>query len=318
MIVVAGEALIDLARDGDRSVALPGGSPFNVAIGLARLGRKVAYLGALSEDAYGDLLARQLHAEHVDLAFTAVIDAPSTLAVIELDEDGHASYRFELDGTSAVMLDIGHVPTLPAAAPLHVSFGAVTAQTRPGGVALARLLQRERGRRMRSLDPNVRPTSIRNRRAYAAQITELAIETELVKTSDEDLAWLFPTRDPVEVAREWVGRGAGLVVVTRGAQGATALRPGHAPVAVPARDVAVTDTVGAGDAFTAGLLACLDAHDRRSAQDLAAMSDDALHDALYVASDVAALACTRPGADPPRLDELSDPVRSACIPAQRN
>lgn len=314
MIVVAGEGLVDLVRVDDEPVALPGGSSFNVAIGLARLGREVAFLGALSRDAFGDLLTQRLRDDRVDLALTSTTDAPTTLAIVHVDEQHQAAYRFELAGTSAVMLHSDDLPALPVDAALHVSFGAVTAHTQPGGAALTGLLRRERGRRVRSLDLNVRPAVIENRRAYAAQMAALVAEAELVKTSDEDLRWLFPTSDPVEVAREWVEQGPSLVVVTQGAQGATALRPADAMIAVPAQAVTVADTVGAGDAFTAALLACLDTHNPRSARDLAALSDDALRNALRFASHVAAITCTRTGADPPRLTDLADEPETACIP----
>jgi fructokinase len=303
MIVIAGEALVDLVPRGEVLEPTLGGSPCNVAVGLGRLGTDAAFLGGLSRDGFGQRLSERLARDGVELGLTVPSDAPTTLAVVHLDDQARASYGFYLEATAAAALTPDLVPSLPDGAPLHVSFGAVTLDTRPAGATLAGLLDAERGRRLLSVDPNVRPTVIVDVAAYATRMDALVAGVDLVKVSDEDLHLLHPDRDPLEVARGWAGTGPDLVVVTRGPRGAIAFRPQGAPTEVPGVPVDVVDTVGAGDAFTAGLLAAFDGQDRLHPGGLAQLTDDDLAAALDQAVRVAALTCGRAGADPPRLDE---------------
>ncbi len=313
-IVVAGEALVDLVpeRDG-RLRPLPGGSPFNVAVGLGRLGVPTGLLGPLSSDGLGDVLAERLDAADVRPLPRARVDRPTTLALVHLDTQGHASYTFYLEGTSATgMTDADVVaagtdaPTF-GPSPLHVSLGAVTL-TAPGtGALLARLLAAGTSRPLVSLDPNVRPAVIADLAAERAAIARAVAACDVVKVSDEDLAVLHPDRDPLAVAGDWARSGPQLVVVTRGAEGATALRADGAALTVAGVPVDVVDTVGAGDAFTSGLLAALDAHDLLDRTALHAATPQLLRTVLAFAARVAAATCARPGADPPTRAEL-DPA----------
>ena len=309
MIVVAGEALVDLVPRGEQLVPLLGGSPYNVAIGSRRLAVETSYLGRCSTDPFGRALLRGLEEEGVDLTLIRETGDPTTLAVVHLDEQGQASYGFYLQGTSAAGLSTTDLPELPAQAALHVSLGAITLDTEPAGRALRTLIEREAPRRVVSLDPNVRPAVIDDPARYAADLDGLLSSCALVKASEEDLAVLHPRRTAVEVALDWAGAGPALVVVTRGADGALAVpvspgsRDGLQEVAAP--EVQIVDTVGAGDAFTAGLLARLDELGRLvDRASLAAIGADELRQALEYAARVAALACTRAGADPPRRAEL--------------
>jgi fructokinase len=303
-VIVAGEALIDLAPRDGLLLPLLGGSPYNVAIGLGRLGIATSYLGGLSSDGFGQRLAEQLTVDGVELHLAPVISGPTTLAVVHLDDDGRARYGFYLDGTSAAGLQEDDLPDLPPDAALHVSFGAITLDTDPAGTTLRSLLEAERGRRVLSLDPNVRPSVITDLQTYATRLDELVRGIDLVKVSDEDLATLRPERDPREVAERWATSGPALVVVTRGPEGAVALTSGGLHVVVPGRAVELVDTVGAGDAFTSGLLAWLDARQLLQRQALEQLSASDLESALEHAVRVAAITCTRAGADPPRADEL--------------
>lgn len=303
MIVVVGEALIDLAPDDERLRPLPGGSAYNVAIGLARLGRATRYVGRLSDDGFGQRLARRMLEAGVDLSDCPRTEQPTTLAVVHLDDRRQASYHFYLADTSAADLDEAGLRDLPAGAALHLSFGAVTVTTEPAGPALARLLAREHPRRLVSLDPNVRPSAIRDLAEARRRLEDLLEHVDLVKVSDEDLHALRPGDAAEDVAARWLERGPSLVVVTRGAGGAVGIGRGHR-VEVRAPDVEVTDTVGAGDAFSAGLLAWLDERDRLSADGLADLDDPGLTEALTHATRVAGITCTRHGADPPRADEV--------------
>jgi fructokinase len=304
VIVVAGEALIDLAPREGLLLPLAGGSPYNVAIGLGRLGATTAFAGPLSSDRFGGLLGERLLTAGVSLDLAPRTDEPTTLAVVHLDDRGRASYAFYLEGTSTRALTAGSLPTLPEGAALHVSFGAVVADTPGTGPALTTLLTDTPGLRLTSLDPNVRPGVIADLGSYAERIERLIGAVDLVKVSDEDLLLLHPGADPLSIARRWAGAGPAAVVVTRGPDGAVAVRPDGTELAVPGRQVVVVDTVGAGDAFTAGLLAWLDDHDQLDRGTLTTMPDAGLRAALEHAVHVAAVTCTRAGAEPPTAAEL--------------
>lgn len=305
-VVVAGEALVDLIPSGD-SLLRPtaAGSPLNVAVGLGRLGVAAAFVGTVSTDRFGDVLATRLDDAGVALDLVTPVDAPTTLAVVHLDDEGRASYGFYLTGTSAAALRTEVLPTLPDGAALHVSFGAIGPTHRPAGEALLDLLHREAGRRLVSLDPNVRPAALD---APTVDRLERAVAVcDVVKASEEDLALLHPDTAPEAVAARWADSGPALVVVTRGPDGAVAFGP-SGRLEVPGRQVDVVDTVGAGDAFTSGLLAgaarlgLLDGAALRTAE------TDALQEVLEHAVRVSALTCTRPGADPPTAAELPEPA----------
>lgn len=304
-IVVAGEALIDLAPRDGLLQPLAGGSPFNVAVGLGRLGVEVSYLGGLSDDGFGRLLEKRLTVDGVDLDLAVSTRAPTTLAIVHLDPDGHAGYAFYLAGTSAAVLEDADLPLLPPAAALHVSLGAVTLTSAPAGLALAMLLEREHGQRLVSLDPNVRPNVIEDLAAYATYLDAAIAAIDLVKASDEDLALLHPGDDAREVAARWAQSGPALVVVTLGRDGAVAVTADGSDIEVPGEPVEVVDTVGAGDAFTSALLAWLDAHGRLSRDAVADLPPGDLEPALAHAVRAAAITCTRVGADPPRASDLA-------------
>ena len=311
-VVVAGEALVDLVPDPDgRLRALPGGSPFNVAVGLGRLGVDTALLGALSDDAFGRLLADRLDDAGVRMRPAARTSRPTTLAMVHLDDAGHASYGFYLDGTSATGFggaDVAQAdaeePAL-ATAPLHVSLGAVTLASDGTGATLAGLIAEAASRPFVSLDPNVRPAVIGDMAAERAALERAVAAVDLVKVSDEDLAALMPGRDPLAVAGEWARSGPALVVVTRGGDGATAVRAEGGTLTVASLPVSVVDTVGAGDAFTSGLLAALDERALLDRHALRSADAGTLREVLDLASRVAAITCTRRGAEPPTRAELA-------------
>lgn len=306
-IVVAGEALIDLAPRGELLLPLPGGSPYNVAVGLARLGRSSEYLGRVSTDGFGQRLLQRLRDEGGGTHYVVPTDEPTTLAVVHLDAQARASYGFYLQGTSTTGLtgeEIDRLPALPDAAPVHVSFGAVTLDD-PAGAALAELLRTGTGERVRTLDPNVRANVIADMPAYAQRMDQLVATCDLVKVSDEDLELLHPGVDPLDTASRWAASGTARVVVTRGPHGAVAFDASGGRRHIAGIEVEVVDTVGAGDAFTSGLLAALDRAGHLSSPDtLASISGDDLDAAVRYAIRVAAITCTRAGSDPPTAAEV--------------
>ncbi len=309
MIIVCGEALIDClpasCEGAEGFVPHVGGSPFNVAVGLARLESNVGYLGRLSTDPFGDLLAERLEADGVDLTHAARTSAPSPLALVHLDEAGVAQYSFHLNGSATTELALDDLPDPLPEEVRAVHTGSLALLLEPGREAVTVLLERASAQgRLTTLDPNVRPTFIADREAYLDDLDRWLAVTDVVKVSDEDLAWVHPEADPVEVARTWLGRGPVLAVLTRGGQGAVAATVDGRTVEVEGVPIDVVDTIGAGDSFTSGLLAWLDAAGALHRDAVAALDDEDLAAAVRFAARVAAVTCTRAGADPPRRADL--------------
>jgi fructokinase len=304
VILVAGEALVDLtpARCGESMGYLPhpGGSPYNVAIGLGRLDVPVAFLGRLSSDAFGRLLREHLQASGVSLAYLVDAAEAATLAFVHLG-GAEPEYSFYTEGTASRMLLPEHLPMIPDGAALH--FGSFSLALEPGASTLEGLMRRESGRRLLSLDPNVRPSLVTDRDAYLRRLEGWVSLVDLVKVSQADLAWLYPRQPAEAVASRWLELGPALVVVTLGSDGSMALGASTRAAAAAPR-VAVVDTVGAGDAFTAAALTYLHLQDALDRSSLEALDAARLEVLLTFANAVAAQTCTRAGADPPRKDEV--------------
>ncbi len=306
-IAVAGEALIDLVvRPDGRIDARPGGGPYNAARTLARLGAPATFLGRLAADGFGRRLRDELTADGVTLGFPEPSDRPTTLAVATLDQAGAAGYAFYLNGTSAA--DVTYealVPALPpAATAVHV--GTLGLIMEPSGSAIERLvLTSVPEETLVLLDPNCRPGAVADHPAYRARLAAIAARADIVKASTEDLAYLYPGTAPEEAAKSLLATGSALVLVTDGPGPARAFlasagQPGEVLAQAPP-PVTVADTIGAGDAFGAGFLAWWTTRGLGRA-DLA--QPDLVRRALRAAAAVAALTCTRPGADPPDLAEV--------------
>lgn len=306
MILCCGEALIDLLpRTGANGEQLfqpfPGGSVFNVAVALGRLGAASGFFSGLSTDFFGATLREALQASGVDIGLVHMSDRPTTLAFVTL-VDGQARYAFFDEGSAGRMLTDNDLPALPVEiAALH--FGSFSLAGEPCGSAYESLMQRESRDRVISLDPNVRPTLIRNRDGYIQRIDRLVEMADIVKLSNDDLDWLAPDALPQDFAAAWLRRGAKLVILTSGAEGAMAMTGRHS-VSVPAVPVKVADTIGAGDTFSAGVLARLDALDLLDKGKIGSLSEAQLTDTLTFAARAAAITASRPGADPPWLREL--------------
>jgi fructokinase len=312
MFVVVGEALIDLVgqRGGRTFVAHPGGSPANVALGLARLGDPVTLMTRLGPDAFGEVITAHLRDSGVRVDGGPVQDTTTSLAVATLAA-GVATYDFRIDW------DIGELDPLPIETRcLHT--GSLATALEPGRENVEHLMEREheRGRATISYDPNVRPALLGTPERARPGIERLVTLSDVVKVSDEDLHWLHPDRSDEEVARDWLGRGPVLVVVTRGGAGVYAVTA-DLELRLPATRIDLVDTVGAGDSFTAGLLDGLRRADliggqRRDA--LASTDESTLVSILDEASLVAAITCSRPGANPPTRAEVEE-ARRAAFPA---
>ena len=291
-----------VASDEDplRLQAHPGGGPYNVARTLGRLERPVHYLGCLSSDAFGARLRDELERDGVSVADAVATDRPTTLALATLDADGAASYAFYADGTAAPALTpTSALGALPAGlAVLHV--GTLGLVFEPIAEALEAVVEAVADDVLVALDPNCRPSAVENPAAYRARMARIIARADLVKVSDEDLAFLSPDDTPLDAARAMLASGPGAVLITRGGDGTIVVREGN-ETTVPVRAAAVVDSIGAGDAFGGGLLAWWHAHGLGAE---ALRVGDALLEATRFASEVAALTVERAGASPPRVSEL--------------
>ena len=304
LVTVIGEALIDLVPEAgpDDYKAHAGGSPFNVAIAMARMGNRTALMARLSDHGFGRLLRETAASEGVDLGAAARATEPTTLAVVALEGPGQASYEFYVEGTADWQWTIAELRKRPVDTKV-LHFGSIAAWTPPGSKRIDQLIRETRARNgvLVSYDPNVRPTLLAASPCGRELVERSVGRAHVVKASREDIASLYPSRSVDEIAACWNGLGAALVVVTDGADGAVGYREGEQPIRRPGRRIKVVDTIGAGDAFTAGLLAGLVRRDLHAPERVAAMSDAALVDVLDEAVLVSSLTCERAGADPPRL-----------------
>ncbi|HEY3334784.1 MAG TPA: carbohydrate kinase [Candidatus Limnocylindrales bacterium] len=299
MIVVAGEALVDLIVRADGSIAaIPGGGPYNAARAVGRLGVPVAWLGGLSSDRFGRTLEAGLVADGVSTSLVQRTDAPTTLALAELDGTGAASYRFYTQGTAAAELLPGPSAALPAGT-RAVHAGTLGFVLEPMATTLEGLIATLPEEVLLLVDPNCRPSITRDADGYRARMTRILERADIVKASTEDLAFLVPGADPTSAARWVASLGARAVVVTDGGE-AVRVRVGDERTLVQVPTIEVVDTVGAGDTFGGAALAALvHAGVTRTTLDTAAIVR-----ATRFGVRAAAFACTRAGADPPTLDEL--------------
>jgi fructokinase len=308
VIVIGGEALVDLVDDDGSRRAVPGGGPFNTAIAFGRLDVAVGFLGAISRDAYGQMLAEQLVAAGVDTSLVRWSDAPTPRALVHRLGGGKNEYKFDLSGTSLVDLAPEQLPLLPDDAwAIHV--GTLALAIDPPAVAYEALVDREAGRRRIILDPNVRPPVFGDADRYRRRFERLAQLADLVKLSEDDAAWIYPSLSAEEVLQLILAFGPMVVAVTRGAQGAIAAS-GDAFADVAGIPVPVVDTVGAGDSFGAALIAALIDEGAFGLQATQRPDDAVLTRAVSYAVAASAITCTRTGATPPSRAEIDAWLRS--------
>lgn len=306
MIVTCGEALIDLFPADETNTewqARPGGSPLNVAVAAARLGAEAGLLGRVSTDRFGDLLRDHLRASGVSDRYVSIGDEPTALAVVEPGDARHEpGFSFHGHGTADRALREADARLGDEVDVVHFA-GSVTLLAEPADAVLESIMRGSRGRRLVTLDPNVRPTIAGSPERLRPHLDRWLASADLVKVSRADIGWVEPGADPLDVATAWIRRGPAVVVVTRGADGSVAVTP-ERMVEVPATLVDVADTVGAGDSYMGGLLTWLIEHEATTRPALGALDDRAWRDALGFAGRVAAITSTRVGADPPLRSEL--------------
>jgi fructokinase len=307
-VTVIGEAVIDLVP-GDRPGtfdAVPGGSPYNVAIGLARLGHYTTLMARLGNSAFGRILRDHARAEGIDLDAAPLAAEPPTLAVVTLDAGAQASYDFYVDGTADWRWTSEETDLVPSET-VVLHFGSVASWTPPGDARILELAHRLRakGDVLITYDPNVRPGLLGNYRHGQRMIERAVRLAHLAKASVDDIAWLYPDWAAADVARHWLRLGATVVVITRSGDGADAFTAAGPSIHRPALQVPVVDTVGAGDSFTAGLIGSLISRGLYAPADLARCPADQLSAAMDDAILVASLNVQRRGNDPPTLADLA-------------
>ncbi|BFV58696.1 carbohydrate kinase [Kitasatospora sp. CMC57] len=297
--LVVGESVADIVRTPGRpDVPHPGGSPANVAYGLGRLGHRVALLTQLGADRVGGLIAGHLRSAGVELLADGQTGVRTPTAIVTLGPDGGAGYEFDIHWSLRPM-----EPPVPAE---HVHLGSIAAVLPPGAEAALGLVRRLRPGASVSYDPNVRADLFGDRAEAVARVERCVALSDLVKASDEDLAWLHPGWSERRVAEHWLGLGPALVLVTRGGRGAAAFtaRDTVERAAIPAT---VVDTVGAGDSFMAATLDALAADGLLGAEGrpaLGTVGPEALDGLLHHAGRAAAITVSRAGANPPSGAEL--------------
>lgn len=305
MILCCGEALIDMLPitvDGEPAFRpLPGGSVFNTSIALGRLGTPVSFFSGLSDDLFGTTLQQTLKESHVDLSHAAISKRPTTLAFVKL-ENVHATYFFYDENTAGRMLTESDLPVLGGEVQALL-FGGISLVSEPCGTTYESLMRREAETRVIMLDPNIRPGFIQDADAHRARLKRMFALADIVKVSEDDLAWIDP-QEPQQAIAAILGAGVNLVVLTAGERGAIAHWNGG-QIEIPALSVEIVDTVGAGDTFNAGILAALHESGALNKQSLAAPNPDLIGNALAFAAKVAAVTVSRAGANPPWRHELT-------------
>ncbi|UVL01127.1 carbohydrate kinase [Pseudomonas sp. B21-048] len=311
MYLVCGEALFDFFSENDPEAqaskvnykAIAGGSPFNVAVGLRRLGVDVALFCGLSTDYLGRRLQQVLREEGVRLNYLQDFDAPTTLAMVAVGADGSPHYSFRGEGCADRQLLLSHLPELGAEVRgLHI--GSYSLVVQPIADTLLALVYRESGKRLISLDPNVRLNPEPNIELWRERIGTLVEHADLIKVSDEDLNLLYPECDAQSVIEGWLEHRCQLVFLTRGGQGATVFSRRHGTWSVPAHRVVMVDTVGAGDTFQAALIAWLTEQQLDSVEGLQRLSREQIDAMLTFAVSAAAQTCGKTGPDLPFRHQL--------------
>jgi fructokinase len=309
IVAVAGEALVDLvpAPVAGYFELAPGGSPANVAVGLARLGVPSRLLARLADDVLGRRVRAHLAANGVDLAYAVAAAEPTSLAIVSVGPDGSPEYDFRVVGTADWGWTAAEVAGALVGPVVAVHSGSLALTTPPGAAVLRDLLHTAADTATVSFDPNCRPLLMGEAADVLAGVHEMLAVADVVKVSSEDLAWLLPGHAPQDVVDRWLARGPALVAVTLGPDGAVAATASGVRARCPGAAVTVVDTVGAGDTFSAALLAGLHRRGLLGAPArpaLRAVDQPTVEALLDEAVRAAAITCSRRGADPPTAAEL--------------
>jgi fructokinase len=317
MIVCCGEALIDMVRAdipgrGEGFLPLPGGSPYNTAVAIGRLGVPAAFLGRLSRDFFGTMLVDRLRDNRIRTELVTRSAETTTLAFVRLEKGKEPEYLFYTQGSADRSLCPADIPEQLPPDTRCVLFGSIAMTMEPVASAIESLIVREGSRGadtpVISLDPNVRPFMIARREAYVPRFESWLPSVTIAKISSADFDFIYPGLGLERSLEKILRMGPRLAVTTLGPRGALALLRRDdgsiLRVNVPAVDVPVVDTIGAGDTFHGAFLSWLEIHGNMSRSALAALSEADLYEAVLFANKAASLVCAKQGADPPTLAEL--------------
>jgi len=301
MILCCGEALIDMlpreTTQGEGAfVPHAGGSVFNTAIALGRLGAPIQFFSGLSSDLFGDVLRDELQKSGVDSGPAAISDRPTTLAFVKL-VDGHASYAFYDENTAGRMLSESDLPATDADA---LFFGGISLVVEPCGATYEAMMLRAAADKLTMIDPNIRPDFVTDEKAYRARLSRMLDAADIIKTSDEDLEWITGHTNAAKLLETTAAK---VVLFTRGSEG-VAVFTKDTTIDVPAVKTQVVDTVGAGDTFSAGFLSHMQKSGQLTKNQIANPDNDILQEAAAFGAKVAAITVSRAGANPPWANEL--------------
>ena len=310
MIICCGEALIDFipTKSGTAYRPCPGGSILNIAVGLGRMQVPVGFLSRLSTDLFGDILADQLLSNQVDLNYCLRVDGQTTLAFVSLGEGDsqEPQYAFYAEGAVDREMTVADLPESLGKEVKALHFGSISLVLEPGASTLETLMQRESRSRILTLDPNVRPIVIEDWDAYRNRFEHWLTLIDVLRLSEADLTYLYPNTELPSLLPDWFEAGISLVILTQGAEGASAYSKFGQQAFVQTPKVLVKDTVGAGDTFFSAVLTYLFEHDLLNhREDIAQMTAAQLEACLAFAVKAAAINCTREGANPPFRHEMT-------------
>lgn len=313
MILCCGEALIDMVPSGEVYRPCPGGSPYNSAIAIGRLGVPVSFIGRLSRDFFGETLIKRLEENGVGTELIARSDQTTTLAFVKLAHGEEPQYAFYTEGSADRSLSPRDLPEkLPAKASC-ILFGSISMTMEPIASTIESLVKRESANLVVSLDPNVRPVMIKDKESYVRRLENWIESSTIVKISGADMDFVYPNLSRDEALARVLSLGPALVVTTLGKDGALAIGKRGAGSSLagtlfrataPVFDVQVVDTIGAGDTFHAGFLSWLEMNGKMSRKAITELTESELTEALSFANLAASLVCSKRGAEPPTLAEM--------------
>ena len=296
-IWVCGEALIDLIPRGEQKVAIVGGGPANTAKALARLGFDSYFIDGISTDSFGGMIKDQLLHDGVNLKYAHYSDKQTCTADVSLDKAGVASYVFTIDGTATIDFTNDWLPDPAQIKPVVLQIGTLATIVQPAADILLEWAKRVAKVAPIVFDPNVRSSVLPDRPKYQEAIAKWAAISEVIKVSEDDLAWLYPEQDQIAIAEEWIKGGSTLVIITKGSYGIIGVTKDDV-VSVPGVKIEVVDTVGAGDTVGAIVVEAI------VERGLKVITGDVLREVLVSATKAAAVTCSRAGANPPTRAEI--------------
>ena len=324
MIICCGEALIDMIRapasgSGEGFLPIPGGSPFNTAAAIGKLGAPVMYLGRLSTDFFGEILIKRLRDHHVNEELLTRSDFNTTLAFVKLAKGKEPQYSFYTEKTADLSMKTEDLPPKLPSDTSCIVFGSISMLIEPIASAIEALILREGTRKSAdqmdgapviSFDPNIRPFMIKNKDSYKEKFEKWIAASTIAKISHADFEFIYPKLTLEQALQKTLTMGPRLVIGTMGAKGASALlrkNDGNViKVSAPSVDLPVVDTIGAGDCFHGAFLAWLEIRGKMSRSGLAALSETDLYNALFFANKAASLVCSRQGAEVPSRREVEN------------